>query len=107
MTYILPCLITVLIETLFLFILKYRRKEQLAVIVLVNIVTSLALYLLLSALPNSFIIALLLDIVVIAAEYVVYALCFGRSKKLFVLTLIANLITFLLTPIINFAFYMI
>ena len=95
MSILLACALTVIIETGFFALCGYRKGEQLAIIVLVNIVTNLTLNLLLRyVLPYNMPVVLALELGVLAVEYAVYALAFGRSGRLFILTLLANLISF-------------
>ena len=90
----LACFLTVVIETAFFALVGYRRKEQLAVVIAANIATNLALNLLLLVLPYTYPTVLLLELAVLAAEYAAYALAFGRSGRLFLLTMLANLLSF-------------
>lgn len=95
MSLILACVLTVLIETGFFMLCGYRSREKIAVIVCANIVSNLAINLLLSfVIPYSIPAVLALELAVLAFEYAVYALAFARSGRLFLLTLLANLISF-------------
>ena len=92
----LACLLTVVIETAFFAAVGYRKKSETAVIIAANIVTNLALNLLLLAIPYNMLTVLALELLVLAAEYAAYALAFGRSGRLFLYTMLANLISFFL-----------
>ena len=94
MTVFLACALTVLIETPFLALFGYRRREELAVIVCANVVTNLLLNLALMLLPLPRWSVYPLEAAVVAAEYAVYALAFGRSRRLFLLTLAANCLSY-------------
>ena len=94
MTVFLACALTVLIETPFLALFGYRRREELAVIVCANVVTNLLLNLALMLLPLPRWSVDPLEAAVVAAEYAVYALAFGRSRRLFLLTLAANCLSY-------------
>ena len=103
MNILIACAVTVIVETFFFWLNRYRKAEQLAVIACANVVTNLTLNLLLVyVLPATPLVIILLELAVLAAEYCCYALAFGRSGKLFMLTLIANLITFALSPLMNY-----
>lgn len=92
----LACVLTVLIEGAFFTILGYRDRYALTVIVCANIVTNLLLnltiYFAFSGQPGPWIYPM--EAVVVAAEYVVYAIAFGRGWKLFFLTLAANCLSY-------------
>jgi hypothetical protein len=95
MNLFLACALTLLIEVPFLVLFGYRRKEQIAVTVLANIVTNLTLNLLfMLVLPYRIPVILLSEAVVVAAECVIYAFAFGASGKLFLLTFAANVLSF-------------
>ena len=92
----LACALTVLIEGGFFALLGYRSRFALTVIVCANVVTNLLLNLcialLFSGAPGAWVY--LLEAFVVAAEYAVYAIAFGKSRKLFVLTLAANCLSY-------------
>ncbi len=92
----LACLLTVLIEAAFFALFGYRDRISLTVIVCANVVTNLLLNLTIwfafSGNPGSWVY--LMEAVVVAAEFAVYAAAFGRSWKLFLLTLAANCISY-------------
>ena len=90
----LACLLTVVIETAFFAAVGYRKKAELAVIIAANVVTNLALNLLLIVIPYNMFTVLALELLVLAAEYLVYALAFGRSGRLLLYTMLANLLSF-------------
>ena len=91
----LACAITVAVETPFLLLCGVRGKYCAVIIVCVNIVTNLLLNLFVSlVLPSPGAWALLLEAAVVGVEYAVYAAAFGRSARLFALTLAANLLSY-------------
>ena len=95
MNLFLACALTLLIEVPFLALFGYRRKRQIAVTILANVVTNLTLNLLfMLVLPYRIQVILASEAVVVAAECAIYALAFGASGKLFLLTLAANVFSF-------------
>lgn len=90
------CLLTVVIEGLFFILFGYRDRVSLTVIVCANVITNLLLNLTISLAfygpPGSWIY--LMEAAVVAAEYAIYAVAFGRGWKLFFLTLAANCISY-------------
>ena len=93
---ILACLLTVLIETPFLALCGYRKRDDLIIIVCANVITNLLLNLAIALVflghPGGWIYPL--EGAVVAAEFMVYSSAFGRSWKLFLLTLAANCISY-------------
>ena len=71
------CALTLLIEVPFLALCGYRDREEIAVTALANVPVILAA-----------------EAVVVLAEFGVYALAFGASGRLFLLTLAANVLSF-------------
>ncbi len=92
----LACALTVLIEGAFLALLGYRSRFELTVIVCMNIITNLSLNLCIQLAfhgrPGAWVY--LMEALVVAAEYAVYAAAFGKSWKLFGLTLAANCLSY-------------
>jgi len=91
----LACLLTVVIETAFFAAVGYRDRYALTVIVCANVVTNLLLNLflwLVGGAVGAWIY--LLEALVVAAEYAVYAVAFRPGWKLFLLTLAANCISY-------------
>jgi hypothetical protein len=89
------CLLTVLIETPFLALFGYRSKDELLIIICANVVTNLLLNLALAYVPVlSGAWVYLLEALVVAAEYAIYAAAFGPSRRLFLLTLLANCLSY-------------
>ena len=92
----LACLLTVVIEASFLAIVGYRDRRSLTVIVCANVVTNLLLNLFLWLIvredPGGWIY--LMEALVVAAEYAIYARAFGRAWRLFFLTLAANALSY-------------
>lgn len=89
-------LLTVVVETVFLAVTYRRDAAFLVLCAALNIATNLALNLLLSCLPQGELHWLIypLELAVVAIEYAVYAYACGRSKKLFLLTLAANVLSY-------------
>ena len=91
MSFLIPCALTVLLETPVFYLAGYRSRDEFIVVVCANVVTNLLLNLTATyLLPGRLAAAYSLELVVVAVEYAVYALAFGRSKRLFLLTLAAN-----------------
>jgi len=91
----LACVLTVVIETPFLALFGWRSREELTIIVCANVVTNLLLNLSLAFfLPTTVPVIAFLESAAVLAEYAVYALAFGRSGKLFLLTLLANCLSY-------------
>ncbi len=90
------CLLTVLIEGVFFFLLGYRDRDSITVIVCANVITNLLLNLailfLFSGAPGLWIYPM--EAAVVAAEFVIYAFAFGAGWKVFFLTLAANCISY-------------
>lgn len=95
MTLLIACVLTVLIETPVFLLAGYRGRDELTVIVCANIVTNLTLNLCAAFLfPQRGAAEYLAELVVVGAEYTAYALAFGRSRRLFLLTLAANCLSY-------------
>ena len=91
----LACAMTVLIETPFLAMWGYRKRDELIVIVCANVVTNLLLNLLLWRIPSLYGPAVYgLEAVVVAAEYGIYRLAFGQRRGMLLLTLAANALSY-------------
>lgn len=95
------CILTVIIETAFLMLTGLRKKEQVPIIALVNVVSNLTLNLLMLLLPLNFanyfwqaaVTVIVLEATVIFSEYFVYRASFGDLKRLFVKTMLANILS--------------
>ena len=101
----LACALTVLIETPFLALWGYQKRDEVLVIVCANVVTNLLLNLLLWRVPSLYGPAVYaLEALVVAVEYGVYRLAFGPRRGLFWLTLAANALSYglglLLSPLL-------
>ena len=90
------CIITVVLETALFAVLGCRKRDDLVIVVLANVITNLSLNLFLLLVPSAYspVWILILEIIVVAAEYLVYRIAFGGSVKLFLLTLSANVLSF-------------
>lgn len=89
-------LLTVAVEAVFLAVTYRRDAAFLVLCAALNIATNLALNLLLSCLPQGELHWLIypIELAVVAIEYAVYAYACGGSKKLFLLTLAANVLSY-------------
>ena len=91
----LACLLTVAIETPFLILCGYRGGRAVGVIICINVITNLILNLSFSlGLPYRPGVIAAAELAVVAAEYLIYAKAFGRSRKLLLLTFAANCLSF-------------
>ncbi len=91
----LACALTVLIETPFLALFGYRKRDEVIIVVCANVVTNLLLNLLLWRVPSLYGPAVYaLEALVVAVEYGVYRLAFGPRRGLFWLTLAANALSY-------------
>ncbi len=89
------CLLTLLIETPFLALWGYRDRYALAVVVCTNVLTNLTLNLsFLLCLPYTALWIAVGELTVVAAEYLIYARAFGHSRRLLLLTFLANCLSF-------------
>jgi hypothetical protein len=91
------CGLTVLTETVFLWLCGYRDRLSVLLAICVNAATNLSLNLGLAALrrlADPAVLIYALEAAVVAAEYGVYALAFGPSRRLFGLTLAANALSY-------------
>ena len=90
------CLLTVVIELAFMMICGYRSRYEITVIVCANVVSNLLLNLLIIYVfrwqQGLWIIPM--ELAVVAGEYLYYTRAFGGSRRLFLLTLAANVISF-------------
>ena len=95
MRILLACGLTVLIETPFLALWGYRKRDELIVIVCANVFTNLLLNLLLWRVPSLYGPAVYaLEAAVVTVEYGIYRLTFGARRGLFWLTLAANALSY-------------
>ena len=88
--FFLPCVLTVMLETPIFFFAGYRSKTDLTIVVCTNVVSNLLLQLCFLIVPFTAFWLVVLELAVLAGEYLLYAAAFGRSKRLFLLTLFAN-----------------
>ena len=98
MTPLLACALTILIETPVLALWGARRWNELLVVASANAVTNLLLNLFLGLCPfwAALPAVLLPEAAVVAAEYGVFRLAFGRRGGLFAVTLGANVLSYTL-----------
>lgn len=95
---ILACVLTVVIELIFFLLIGKRSRDFAFVCVLINIATNLTLNLVLSLMNligwYGNLQVIVLEVLVVFTEYRVYALLEGKSQKLMLLTIAANVITY-------------
>lgn len=89
------CLIAVIVETGFFWMCGYDSRKKMAVVACTNVLTTLGMNLLM--IPNGYrsiptVVAA--ELVLIAVEFSVYSIAFGRSWKLLLLTITANALSF-------------
>lgn len=92
------CLLTIVIETLFFAAIGYRDRVFLLLCALANAATNLSLNLILQLLYTwglDLTVAVYpLEGLVVAAEYLIFAAVRGRSPRLFLLTFLANCLSY-------------
>ncbi len=90
------CLLTVLLEAGLFYLRGFRERDDMVIVACANVVTNLSLNLLIVLLfprgPGGWLV--LLEAIVIIAEYLIYAKAYGAAKRLFLLTLGANLLSY-------------
>ena len=93
--YLTACALTVGIETGFFLLLGWRDRDRITAVVCANVVSNLLLNLCLNRwVPfNAWTVALG-ELLVVVFEYAVYARLCGRSRRLALLTLLANALSF-------------
>lgn len=95
---LLACALTVALETGFFLIIGYIDKPFIAMCICANVITNLTLNLLITVLyrfgADISVAVYPLEILAVAAEYVLYSLIKRRSWSLFLLTLAANVISY-------------
>ena len=89
------CLIAVIVETGFFWMCGYDSREKMTVVACTNVLTTLGMNFLM--IPNGYrsiptVVAA--ELVLIAVEFSVYSIAFGRSWKLLLLTITANALSF-------------
>ncbi len=95
MLYLLACLLTVLIEGAFFFACGRRDGRSLVFVACANVITNLLLNVILSLgiLPRIPLVYVL-EAMAVWTEYRIYAEAFGGSRRLFLQTLCANLLSY-------------
>lgn len=102
------CIITVFVETLFFYLLGLKDKLSLVIVVLVNIITNLLLNLIIHygfhGNPGNWVY--LLESIIVLIEYLIFSFSKLRQnkRKLFVLTLLANLLSYILGVVLQIIF---
>ena len=89
-----PALLTAAVEMLFFSAMGYHSRDAIMVIICTNILTNVVLNAAVNLIGWEPPGAYLAEILVVVVEYAIFALAFGRSRKLFGLTLAANALTF-------------
>ena len=89
------CMIAVIFETAFFWMFGYDSRDERMVVACTNVLTTLAMNLMM--IPNGyqsipFVVAA--ELILIAVEFGIYSIAFGRSGKLLLLTIAANAISF-------------
>ena len=86
------CILTVIIEVCWFRVFGYKRPLDLGIIALSNVVTNVALNTFLDLVPDAFDVPwlIILELLVVAAEYLIYRKAFGPSRRLLILTFFAN-----------------
>lgn len=90
------CLLTVIIEVCWFRVFRYKKPLDLGIIALTNVVTNVALNTFLDLVPDAFDVPwlIILELLVVAAEYLIYSRAFGPSRRLLILTFFANVLSF-------------
>lgn len=90
------CILTVFLETGLFYLLGYRKKDDVTIVVCANVITNLVLNLTIALLfpggPGSLLV--LMEIAVVIAEYLIYAKAFGATNRLFGQTFAANMLSY-------------
>ena len=90
-------LLTVLIETPFMFLLGCRKRDEVALVICVNVASNLILNLCLGLFfggGGAGALIYLFEAAVVVVEFFVYALALGSSWRLFFITLAANCLSY-------------
>lgn len=95
-----PALLTAAVEMLFFSAMGYHSRDAIIVIICTNLLTNVVLNAAVTVTGWRPPEAYLAELLVVAAEYAIFACAFGRSRKLFWLTLAANALTFALGLVI-------
>ena len=96
------CILTVIIEACWFRVFGYKKKLDLGIIALTNVITNVVLNTFLDLVPDAFDVPwlIILELLVVAAEYLIYRRAFGSSKRLLILTFFANVLSFLIGMIV-------
>ena len=93
--YLTACGLTVLIETAFFLLMGWRSRDEIIVVICVNVASNLLLNLAFAqGIPHSVLTIAAGESLVVIAEYAVYARLNGRSCKLFLQTFLANALSY-------------
>ena len=89
------CLIAVIVETGFFWMCGYDSREKMTVVACTNVLTTLGMNHLM--IPNgyrSIPTIVIAEVILIAVEFGIYSIAFGRGWKLLLLTIAANALSF-------------
>ena len=89
------CLIAVIVETAFFWMFGYDSRDEKTVVACTNVLTALAMNFVM--MPNgyrSIPTIVIAEVILIAVEFGIYTIAFGRSWKLLLLTIAANALSF-------------
>ena len=90
------CITTVIVETAYWRLLGRRSAYEMTIVALANVVTNLSLNLFISIVNEAYYFPwiLMLEGLVVMAEYLIFRIAFGDSKHLLIRTFTANVITY-------------
>ena len=96
------CILTVIIEVCWFRVFGYKRPLDLGIIALSNVVTNVALNTFLDLVPDAFDVPwlIILELLVVAAEYLIYRKAFGPSRRLLILAFFANVLSFFIGALV-------
>lgn len=100
---LLPLIVTIVVEIIIALIMRIRTIREIKIIALANLLTNIVLQLVLICIPIPYMYKFVfMEIVVIIIEYLIYSRFFHdiEPKKIAIYTLIANIVTALLTFVI-------
>lgn len=93
------CVLTVLIENSFFWLLGYRSLREQIIVAVVNIITNITLNLVLVPFYDfidwgMWVVVFFLEVIVVLVEFALYAYFWKPSVRLFLLTFFANCLSF-------------
>ena len=93
-------MLTAVIESAVFAAAGYTGADALSLCAAVNLLTNISLNLILSLTGWGTAGVLILEMLIVAVEYLCYSCAFGKGRKLFALTFAANLLSFLIGKLI-------